>query len=200
MTSQRADCSCKVGRIVAEYEVPNVDARLVDRWQSGTSVRRLAEELNKNVVAAELDAANVGHVEWSRSPVYEALHTDDLSDAEEIDIRRELDRAGVDVEQLSSDLVSHQSVYRHLTQCLDASKGDDRTPDERRETAKDTVHALQQRTEIVTESTLEGLQSAGVTDLGETEVLVDLTVLCRDCGRSMDFESAVDDGCDCSNA
>ena len=88
-------------------------------------------------------------------------------------------------------------MYRHLTQCLDASKGDDRTPDERRETAKDTVYALQQRTEIVTESTVEALQSAGITDLGEIEVLVDLTVVCSDCGRSMDFESAVDDGCDC---
>ena len=200
MTSQGAGCGCKIGRVTAEYEVSNVDARLVERWQSGTSVRRLTEELNKDVVESELDAANVGNVEWSRSPVYEALHTDELSDAEEIEIRRELDRAGVDVEQLSSDLFSHQTVYRHLTQCLDASKDDDRTPDERRETAKDTVHALQQRTEIVSESTIEALQSAGIADLGAVEVLVDLTVVCSDCGRSMDFESAVDDGCDCPTA
>lgn len=198
MTDQRDDCGCKVGRVVTEYGVPYGDARLVERWQDGTSVRRLTEELNETIVESELNAANVGHVEWSATPVYEALHTDELAEAEAIEIRRELDRAGVDVERLSSDLVSHQTVYRHLTRCLDASKSDDRTPEERRETARDTVYALQQRTAIVAESTLETLQSADVTDLGDVEVLVDLQVVCGDCGRSMDFETAIHEGCDCT--
>jgi DNA-binding transcriptional ArsR family regulator len=199
MTSERVDCSCKVGRVAEEYDVSEITARLVDDWQSGTSVRKLTEELNERVVQSALTAANVGQVEWSRTPVYEALHTDELSDAEAVQIRRELDRAGVDVDELSSALVSHQTVYRHLKRCLDASKGDDPTPDERRETARDTVYALRQRTEAVTESTLETLRSAGVTDLGDADVLVDLQVVCNDCGRSMDFESAITDGCDCSS-
>ena len=198
MTSERVDCSCKVGRVTEEYDLSEMNARLVDDWQAGTSVRRLAEELNEGVVQSALTAANVGQVEWSRTPVYEALHTDELSDAEEVQIRRELDRAGVDVDELSSALVSHQTVYRHLKQCLDASKGDDPTPDERRETARDTVYALRQRTETVTESTLETLRSAGATDLGDADVLVDLQVVCNDCGRSMDFEEAITGGCDCS--
>lgn len=197
MSEQRDGCGCKVGRVVSEYELPLDDARLVERWQDGTSVRRLTDELNESVVESALNDANVGRVEWSRTPVYEALHADELAEAETIEIRRELDRAGVDVEQLSSDLVSHQSVYRHLTGCLDASKDDDRTPEDRRETARDTVYALQQRTEVVTESTLETLRSAGVTDLGDVEVLVDLQVVCGDCGRSMDFEGAVTEGCGC---
>jgi len=198
MTSERVDCSCKVGRVTEEYDLSEMNARLVDDWQAGTSVRRLAEELNEGVVQSALTAANVGQVEWSRTPVYEALHTDELSDAQEVQIRRELDRAGVDVDELSSALVSHQTVYRHLKQCLDASKGDDPTPDERRETARDTVYALRQRTETVTESTLETLRSAGATDLGDADVLVDLQVVCNDCGRSMDFEEAITGGCDCS--
>lgn len=199
MTEQEDGCGCKVGRVAAEYELSDVDARLVEGWQGGTSVRRLTEELNERVVAAALDAANVGRAEWRGTPVYEALHTDELTDAEEIEIRRELDRAGVDVEKLSSDLVSHQTVYRHLTGCLDASKDDERTPEERRETARDTVYALRQRTELVTESTLETLRSAGVAELGDVEVLVDLRVVCGDCGRSMDFERAITDGCDCAD-
>lgn len=200
MTGQRDSCGCKIGNLVAKYQLPTVDSRLVEEWQSGKSVRRLTEELNKDVVESELTAANVGQVEWSRSPVYEALHTDELSEAEAIEIRRELDRAGVDVEKLSSDMVSHQTVYRHLTQCLDASKSDGRTPEERREKAKDTVYALQQRTEIVTESTIQALQTAGVTDLGEIEVLIDLRVVCSDCGHSMEFESAISEGCRCDAA
>lgn len=197
MTEQRDGCGCKVGRVVAEYAIPDGDA-LVEGWQRGTSVRQLTEELNERIVESALTEANVGRVEWSRTPVYEALHTDELTEAEEIEIRRELGRAGVDVETLSSDLVSHQTVYRHLTQCLDASKDVDRTPEERREAARDTVYALQQRTAVVAESTLETLQSAGVANLGDAEVLVDVDVVCSDCGRSMSFESAITDGCDCS--
>jgi len=197
MPSENDSCGCKVGRVTREYEVPNADSRIVDEWQSGTSVRQLARELNEDLIESGLAGANLGTVEWSLSPVYEALHTDELSEAEAIEIRRELDRAGVDVERLSSDLVSHQTVYRHLTQCLDASRSDDRTPEQRRETARDTVYALQQRTELVTESTIETLLSAGVADLGDPEVVVDVQVVCGDCGRSLDFETAITDGCDC---
>lgn len=200
MPSEKDGCGCKVGRVTREYELANADSRLVDEWQSGTSVRQLARELNEDLIESRLAGANLSTVEWNLSPVYEALHTDELSEAEAIEIRRELDRAGVDVEGLSSDLVSHQTVYRHLTQCLDASQNDDRTPEERRETARDTVYALQQRTELVTESTIETLLSAGVTELGDLEVVVDLQVVCGDCARSMDFETAITDGCDCQTA
>ena len=195
MSRQTDDCGCKIGRVTTTHEIPTVDTDIVDRWQSGTSIRRLTEELNKEIIASELDAANVGNIEWSRTPVYEMLRTDELSDAEEIEIRRELKRAGINVEQLAADLVSHQTVYRHLTNCLDASKGDEQTPDERRDQARNTVHALQQRTELVIQSTLESLQSANITDLGEPEVLVDLQIVCSDCGASMDFETALNEGC-----
>lgn len=200
MPRQKVKCGCKVGRVTTEYEIPNVDTNLVDSWGSGTSIRRLTEELNKEIIASELNAANVGNVEWSRTPVYEMLHKDELSEAEEIEIRRELERAGIDIEQIASDSVSHQTVYRHLTQCLDASKDDDQTPDERREQARNTVHALQQRTELVTESTLETLQSTGIADLGEIEVLVDLQIVCSECGTSMDFETALREGCNCDTS
>lgn len=199
MTSQRNGCGCKVGRVSRVYELPKEDTQLVEKWQSGTSVRQLTEEINKDIVRSKLETANVGQIKLSQSPVYKALHTNELSKAEEIKIRRELDHAGIDVEKLSSDLVSHQTVYRHLKQCLDVSKGEDQTPNERREKAKDTVYALQQRTEIVTESTIHMLQTADITNLGNIEVVVDLQIVCDDCGRSMDFESAISQGCKCDS-
>lgn len=197
MSKQQDGCGCKIGRIITEYGLSELNSQLVQNWQNDTSVRGLTEDFNKNLIEVELSDANVGQVEWSRTPVYEALYTDKLPEADAIEIRRELDRAGIDVEQLSSNLVSHQTVYRHLINCLDASKDNEQTPHERREKARDTVYALQQRTEIVTEQTIETLQSASVTDLGEVEVLVDLQVVCNDCGRSMDFETAISDGCNC---
>lgn len=197
--SERDDCGCKVDRVTGEYDLAAVDEWLVEEWQDGTSVRKLTEALNEDLVGTRLAAVDADRFEWSRTPVYEALHTDDLDEPEAIEIRRELDRAGIDVEELSSDLVSHQTVYRHLTNCLGASASEEKTPEERRQTARDRVYALQQRTTLVTESTLESLQAADATEIGDPDVLVDIQVVCRDCGRSMDFEHVLTDGCDCSN-
>lgn len=194
---QDRDCDCKVGRVSAKYELHDVNSQLVEKWQSGTSIRRLTKSLNKKIIESELTAANVSQLKWSQTPVYKALHTNQLSDAEEIEIRRELDRAGVEVNNLASDLMSHQTLYRHVTQCLGESKDDSPTPQERRSNAKNTVYGLQHRTEIVTRSNLETLESAGITNLGDFEVLVDLQVVCGDCGRSMSFDQAITEGCNC---
>lgn len=200
MINKSDECGCKIGRVTTKYGLPKADSRLVEDWHRGMSVRSLTDELNKDLVASELNAANVGHVKWSKTPVYEALHTDGVSDAEAIEIKRELERAGVEIEQLSADMVSHQTVYRHLTECLDASKDNDPSLEERREKARDTVYALQQRTEAVTKSTIKTLQSADATYLGDVKVLANLQVVCGDCERSMDFETAISEGCDCSSS
>lgn len=96
--------------------------------------------------------------------------------------------------------MSHQAVYRHLKNCLKASKDDEQTLEERRETARNTVYALQQRTEIVTESTIETLRSAGVTDSLYVEVLVNSQVVCSDYGQSMDLETTINGECNCNTS
>jgi len=191
------DCGCKVGRVSAASDRDDVDDWLAAAWQDGTSVRSLTRRFNEDLVDAALTAVDGSRLEWSRTPVYEALDTDELPESEAIEIRRELERAGVDVEGLADDLVSHQTVYRHLTDCLSASGPAEKTATERREQARDRIYALQQRTSLVTESTLDSLQNAGVTDLGAPDVLVDVRIVCRDCGRSMDLEQVLTDGCEC---
>ncbi|MFC4405949.1 rod-determining factor RdfA [Haloarchaeobius iranensis] len=195
--SEDDSCGCKVGRVAASYGHSNVDAWLLEEWQDGTSIRSLTEEFNEELVERELAAVGASRLTWSKTPVYEALHTDELSEPERIEIRRELERAGVDVEQLGADLVSHQTVYRHLKNCLGAVGPEEKTADERREQARDRVYALQQRASVVTESTVESLQTAGVTAVGDPEVLVDISVVCRDCGQSMDFDQLLTSGCGC---
>lgn len=196
--SEDGSCGCKVGRVTAAYEHPNVDEWLFEEWQEGTSIRSLTEELNEELIERKLAAVGATRFEWSKTPVYEALHTDELSEPETIEIRRELERAGVDVEQLSADLVSHQTVYRHLKNCLGAAGSEEKTAEERREKARNRIYALQQRASVVTESTVESLQKAGVTDIGDPEVLVDINVVCRDCGQSMDLDQLLTSGCDCT--
>jgi hypothetical protein len=89
-------------------------------------------------------------------------------------------------------------MYRHLTSCLNADASDDLSPEERRENAQNMVHALQRRTTLVTESTMQTLQSADVTNVDDQDVREDVQVICRTCGRCMDFEDALTEGCDCA--
>lgn len=190
-------CGCKIGRVTAKYGRGDVDEWLIEEWQDEMSIRSLTAEFNKEIIEEELTAVGASRLEWSKTPVYEALHTEELSEPETIEIRRELERAGVDVEQLSSDLVSHQTVYRHLRNCLATSGPDEKSAEERREQARNRIYALQQRASLVTESTVESMQTAGVTNVGDPEVLVDVRIVCRDCGRSMDLDEVLTGGCDC---
>lgn len=194
---EHADCGCKVGEIASAYGLLDADTWLVEEWTDGTSVRSLTKQFNEDVIGATLRANVASSLEWSRTPVYEALHEDSLTESETIEIRRELERAGISPDDLAADLVSHQTIYRHLTNCLDATYSNEKTPEERRENARRTVYALQQRTAMVTASTIDSLQSAAVTSIGDPDVLVEITIVCRGCGRTMDFERALEDGCDC---
>ncbi|WP_135807411.1 rod-determining factor RdfA [Halorussus marinus] len=198
--SQQPDCKCKVGQVSEMHSVLDEYAGLAERWQDGTSIRVLTEELNKAIIQSELKNTNISQIGQEQSAVYKALHTDELEEAKEIEFRRQLEHSGVDVEELSSNLVSHQTVYRHLKNCLSVSKTDDPAPEKRREKARDTVYALQQRTEIVTESTIKTLTSAGIMEIADADVLVDIQVLCNECGHSMDFETAINQGCECRDS
>lgn len=94
MSQQEDGCRCKLGRVTTEYGFSDIDSRLTEEWRSGTSVRRLTDELNKDIIESELADTNVSQVEWSRTSVFEALHTDELSKAEETEIRRNLSVRG----------------------------------------------------------------------------------------------------------
>jgi hypothetical protein len=142
----------------------------------------------------------VATFEWSHTPVYEPLHTDEPAEPDAIEIRRELERTGIEMNELAADFISHQTPYRRFTNCLGGSKSNEESPEDRRKEARDRVYALQRRTELVTESTVESLQSVGVTDLGDPDVLVDIQLVCRDCGQSMDLDSVLTDGCECPSS
>jgi hypothetical protein len=133
---QSEDICCKVGRVASERGLSGIDEWLIEEWQNGTSVRSLTERLNKDLIESELTSVNAVRLELSNIPVYESLHTDELDEPEAIEIKRELERTGVNVESLVSDLVSPQTVYRHLTNCISASGPEEKTVEERQEKAR----------------------------------------------------------------
>jgi hypothetical protein len=184
---------CKVGRVVEEYDIGGIDAELVDRWLAGSSVRALTESFNTAVIDRALDESRTGQPRWSRRPIYDLFTTKDPNESNEIEMRRTLERDGIDVERLESSMVSHQTLYRHFTACLGRSKQTERSRADRRRSARETIFSLQERLRQVTETTINGLNH----ESEEWDALVDLRILCDACGSSMDVETALSDGCDC---
>ena len=195
--SERPTNCCKVGRIAHEDDIEEWTADLVSDWQDGTSLRSLANRFNKRVIDVALDNAASTQSEWIREPIYDLFLGGTTDQSNEIEIRRELQRAELDVDGLKSDLISHQTLYRHFTQCLDESKDTSRSSSARLESARDTIFSLQRRTQQVTESTISNLRQAEIVDIGDSDVIVDIQVVCEKCGRSMDVETTLSEGCDC---
>jgi len=110
--------------------------------------------------------------------------------------RNRLERAGVDVEELETEFVTHQAVYTYLTEALDVSKeNEDDTP---LQTHEQRVQRLRNRTVAVTENSLSVLENEGHLSLGPTEVVVDISVYCRSCDRQYEFSDLLQEGgCTC---
>lgn len=199
--SDEPSCGCKVGRVTERRGLADLRADLRARWTAEddrASVRDLAERVNVAVVRSALADASLGASEYEAEAVYRLLAGDETSAGRRTAARRRLERGGVDVDTLTDDFVSHQTVHTHLRDCAGATYDDDRTDEERLSTAADTIFALQGRTEAVTRRTVESLRDAGVVDVGEVDVYVDVTVTCRNCGRGRSVDSFLNEGgCPC---
>jgi DNA-binding transcriptional ArsR family regulator len=194
-------CSCKVGRVARRRGLDGLPATLRARWTAAedrASLRDLAERFNVAVVRAALSGTGLGESEPEAAAVYELLTDEETSAGRRTAARRRLAGAGVDVEALREDLLSHQTVHTHLRECADAAYEDGRTDAERLSDAADRLFALQGRTEAVTRETVASLRDAGLVDVGAADVVVDVTVTCRDCGRGRSVARLLEDGgCPC---
>lgn len=69
---------------------------------------------------------------------------------------------------------------------------------DRLERGADTVQRLRNRLTAVTERTIEDLRTAGHLDVDDSDVLVEVSVLCTGCGRYYDVnELLAQGGCEC---
>ncbi|MCL9814039.1 rod-determining factor RdfA [Natranaeroarchaeum aerophilus] len=194
-------CNCKVGRVLEEYDLAALNDELVAYWtgrgEERYSLRELATYVNRSTLRAAMDEAGVAYKDGEVENTYRLLTDDDVSSGMRTETRRELEHDSVPVEQVESDFVSHQTVHNHLTDCLDASMV---TPDdeERVESARDKIRALQNRTVAVTDDTIDRLDRSDVIDLGEYDVLVDVSIICSDCGRQYTAGDLLErGGCEC---
>ena len=201
-----ARCGCKVGRGIDEYELPPLNEELVRRWQGDgndrTSLRELATVYNQRILAAALDRAGASRLDGEVANFYRLLTDDDVSTGIKTQTRRQLESEGVPLEDVETQFVSHQTIHTHLTDCLDVTRDDTRAdPAERRRADRDRIRALQHRTEVVTTDALDRLRGADALEIGEFDVLVDVSVLCADCSRQYDIgELLAEGGCSCQSS
>jgi len=201
-----ARCDCKIGRGLEEYGLPSLNDELARRWQGDgnerTSLRELATVYNQRILAAALDRAGASRIDGEVANFYRLLTDDDVSTGIRTQTRRQLESEGVSVETVEDQFVSHQTIHTHFTDCLDVSRDDTRAaPAERRRTDRDRIRALQHRTEVVTTDALDRLRGADALEIGEFDVLVDVSVLCADCNTQYDIGELLDEGgCSCQSA
>lgn len=152
------------------------------------------------MLAAAIGATGDTVLDGQLASYYRALTDDDASTGERVEVTRELERAGVDVDAVLSDFVSHQTIHTHLTTCLGVERTEERTdPTTRRADEQDKVQALLNRCTAVTEDSIERLATTDDLIVGEFELFVDLSVLCTDCGQRQSVTDLLRAGhCNCS--
>lgn len=194
-------CGCKIGRISTRYELSELDTTLIEYWTGEASeqysTRELATYVNQRVLEAALETADVPVKDGEVENTYRLLTDDDVSSGTRVQTRNELQRDGVPIEQVESDFTSHQTVYNHLTDCLETSL-EEPSDEDRLDRSSDKLGALQNRTSAVTTSTVEQLERNDILEIGDFNVVVSVTVTCEDCLQEYTVRELLERGtCQC---
>lgn len=200
MSAEDSRRQTKVERVIERYDLNGLGDRLEAEWigdgTERTSLRDLATEFNISVLRAALLDAGESTISSDVESTYQTLTDDDIPRSDEIRKRRELERAGVDIEDTLSDFVTHQSIYTYLTNVREAELTQDEG--DRVERKKETIQRLASRTQVVTDSTLDELARAELLSDRNYEVFVNVRVLCEDCGADYTVDELITQGgCDC---
>ncbi|OYR64865.1 rod-determining factor RdfA [Halorubrum ezzemoulense] len=200
MTTAASSVNTKVGRVIRAYDLDGMGANLEAAWtgESGerTSLRDLADEFNEAVLRAALGEVGVSSLSVDVSSTYEAIRGNSGSSATRA--RRRLEREGVDVDEVTSDFVTHQAIHTYLTQEREAS-----LPDASEDIAKrkvETVEKLQGRMSAVAESALTALANADELDRADYDILIDVRAVCQNCGTDAPVSELIRrGGCGCAS-
>lgn len=186
----------KVARTIDTYGLDGLGDELERRWlatdDQSMSLRELAAYFNKQVLEAAVEDSEMSLLEVDVSRLYDQLTGDDVSSADRTRVERRLDREGVDVDAVTSDFVTHQSMHTYLRGYRDVSQPE-ASNEERREAALKRVQKLQDRSAAVTEDALESLQRHGIVPDGEVDVLVDVQVVYADSGEQYDVFDLIEE-------
>jgi predicted ATP-dependent Lon-type protease len=134
------------------------------------------------------------------STMYQNLTDDEVSTGVRTDTRSRLEQNGIDADELESDFVSYQAIRSYLTEYRDAEYRQ-LSDEEKVEKDLQSIQRLMTRTLSVTEERIEKLRETGRVDVEEFEVLLDVQVLCQECGEQYSVSEFLEKrGCSCQQA
>ena len=194
------DCHCKLGRVTEERNLGAVERQLVaERQDRNESLRSLARRFNRQLLRQAMTEAGNPPLEGEVTNFYRLLTDDDVSRGMRTQATNRLSENGVDVESVTADFVSYQTVNRHLKNCVGVT-GKDRTRPIERAEAQDRVYSLQHRTREVTEQTLTQLRRANGDSFEDFEVFVNINARCTECGTHLSVDELLEgESCRCGD-
>lgn len=193
--------SNKVTRVIEKYGLDGIGTELETRWtgegQERASLRELTIFFNKRVLEKALLNAGMSAVETEIDTIYTNLTDDDVSTGVKTETQNRLEQNGIDVDNLTRDFVSYQSIRTYLQETRDAEyKG---VSDEEKITKDlENIQRLLTRTHSVTEERIDKLQKTDRIPTTDFEVFIDAQVLCQHCGTQYSVvEFFEQNGCSC---
>jgi len=195
---------CKVGRVIAAYDLQHgvaeteLETYLLARWlgrgeYTATGLRPLKDWLNRKLLKTVYNEHGRNALDTRVAADYEAL-----TDAEDsFALLDDLAADGIDGEQLTSDFVSTATLYRHFTNCLDATKSDDESETESNWEAEKVEYARDIVRQNVAES-LRSLENKGRLPRGsEAEIKTEIVLGCPECATQVSIGRAIERGYVC---
>jgi len=190
------DACCKVDRVAVAYGLGGIDTELRRRrTENDATLHSLTEYLNTRLTSAALSAGRVD-IDTDPSTVRAILSGNTNLDVKRQDMLRENLAGGLDIDRLTTDFVSHETVRKHLNNHLDVdtSRGGFDTADDFHDALK-TYH--DQYVNAI-ESALNRGSPDGFLS-GENFRVYQTRVECGDCSRTYRLKELIEcGGCTCA--
>lgn len=194
MSRRQADpeCACKIGKNIKKYNLVNLNSELIQRREDQqASLRDLADFINKQILKSALESVNADitsslYTDLSGGnaivDIYNVLTDDDIPTDRVARIHTRLSQAGVDLESIKDDWVTHPTIRTHFQKCLniDTSRTSNITDND----AQDTIEWARSKCAKIVEQTFQRLRNANVVSTGPVTATVVIKVTCERCGAT----------------
>jgi hypothetical protein len=193
----------KVDRAIERWDLTDIGDELESRWlgegREDHSLRELSTYFNKQILTAALTEAGTVPLEGEVDNYHTLFTSEDVARADVLQAEQRLTQMGADPEEVRDSFVSHQTLYRYLTNVRAVEKeSDTESFEDVVESTRRTNDRLTNRLKAVVEQSLHTLAGRSGFNLGEFDVYVDVQIACADCGTSRTLKQILDHrGCDC---
>jgi hypothetical protein len=190
----------KVARVIRRRGLDGLGDELVEYWTEETtermSLRELADYFNRELLAQTLQDVSMNTLDGEPANIYRLLTDDSVSSGAAVQATNRLEQHGIDVEQLTAEFVSRQAIHTYLTKYRGVSHSP--ANGDPVETETTNVQRLKRRMTTIIESKIERLRNTERITLGEFNVLIDVRILCEDCGAQYQATELLERGtCRC---